>query len=127
MFGYEKYTIYPCRSEYAELPPSRSHLVNGLVYPLPLPSGHGLGVHFTKNLAGTLLLGPNARYVTSKDDYESGRADLRSFYESASRIVPALKFEDLRLSYTGLRAPAARARSFIRRFCDRPRPRNGRL
>lgn len=104
MFGYEKYTIYPCRGEYAELPPSRSHLVSGLVYPLPMPSGHGLGVHFTKNLAGTLLLGPNARYVASKDDYEHGRADLNSFYQSASRIVPALKFEDLRLSYTGLRA-----------------------
>jgi L-2-hydroxyglutarate oxidase LhgO len=104
MFGNERHTIYPCRGEYAELPPGRSHLVNGLVYPLPMPSGHGLGVHFTKNLAGTLLLGPNARYVTSKDDYESGRADLDSFYQSASRILPALRREDLRPSYTGLRA-----------------------
>jgi L-2-hydroxyglutarate oxidase LhgO len=104
MFGNDRHTIYPCRGEYAELPPSRSHLVRGLVYPLPLPAGHGLGVHFTKNLAGTLLLGPNARYVTSKEDYESDRAELRSFYEAASRIVPALRLEDLRPSYAGLRA-----------------------
>jgi glycerol-3-phosphate dehydrogenase len=104
MFGYDRYTIYPCRGEYAELPPSRSDLVNGLVYPLPMPSGHGLGVHFTKNMAGTLLLGPNARYVSSKEDYESGKADLASFYQSARRIVPALRLEDLRPSYTGIRS-----------------------
>jgi glycerol-3-phosphate dehydrogenase len=103
MFGYEKHTIYPCRGEYAELVPRRSHLVNGLVYPLPLPSGHGLGVHFTKNLSDTLLVGPNARYVKSKDDYENGRAELRTFYESAVQMVPSLRFEDLRSSYTGLR------------------------
>lgn len=104
MFGDERHRIYPCRGEYAELPPGRSHLVNGLVYPLPPPSGHGLGVHFTKNLAGTLLLGPNARYVHRKDDYEENRADLESFYQSASRVVPTLRLEDLRPSYTGLRA-----------------------
>jgi glycerol-3-phosphate dehydrogenase len=104
MFGNNSYTIYPCRGEYAELPRSRSDLINGLVYPLPPSSGHGLGVHLTKNLAGTLLLGPNTRYVTSKEDYENGRADLKSFHESASRIVPSLRLEDLRLSYSGLRA-----------------------
>jgi glycerol-3-phosphate dehydrogenase len=104
LFGYDKYTIYPCRGEYAELPPSRSGIINSLVYPLPLPSGHGLGVHFTKNLAGTLLVGPNARYVKTKDDYENGRAELTTFYESAVQMVPSLRLEDLRLSYSGLRS-----------------------
>jgi glycerol-3-phosphate dehydrogenase len=104
LFGYDKYTIYPCRGEYAELPPSRSGIINSLVYPLPLPSGHGLGVHFTKNLAGTLLVGPNARYVKTKDDYENGRAELITFYESAVQMVPNLRLEDLRPSYSGLRA-----------------------
>jgi L-2-hydroxyglutarate oxidase LhgO len=104
MFGNDAHTIYPCRGEYAELPPGRSTLVNGLVYPLPMPSGHGLGVHFTKNMAGRLLLGPNARYVSSKDDYESGKADLDSFFESARLIVPSLRLEDLRPGYTGIRA-----------------------
>ncbi len=104
MFGLDQHTIYPVRGEYAELVPSRSHLVNNLVYPLPLPSGHGLGVHFTKTVGGTLLVGPNARYVGGKEDYEHGREDLRAFYDSAVVMLPALKFEDLRPSYSGLRA-----------------------
>lgn len=103
MFGYDKHTIYPCRGEYAELAPSARKLVNGLVYPPPLPTLHGLGVHFTKTTAGALLIGPNARYVKSKDDYEGDRTDLRVFYESAARMAPALRFEDMRMSYTGIR------------------------
>ncbi len=103
MFGYDKHTIYPCRGEYAELLPGARKLINGLVYPLPLPTGHGLGVHFTKTTAGALLVGPNARYVKRKDDYESDRTDLRLFYESAALMAPALRFEDMRVSYTGIR------------------------
>ena len=104
MIGYDEHTIYPCRGEYAELPPRLNEIVNGLIYPLPPASGHGLGVHFTKNIAGTVLLGPNANYVNSKDDYENNRSSLDSFYESAVKIVPQLQREDLRLSYTGIRA-----------------------
>jgi glycerol-3-phosphate dehydrogenase len=104
MFGYGKYTIYPCRGEYTELPASRSGIINGLVYPLPLPTGHGLGVHFTKTLAGILLVGPNSRYVSAKDDYENDRTELSAFYQSAVQMVPSLRLEDLRLSYSGLRA-----------------------
>lgn len=103
MFGYEQHTIYPCRGEYAELPPSRSSFINGLVYPLPLASGHGLGVHFTKTTGGRLLLGPNACYIGRKDNYEDGRTELREFYEAALVMAPSLRLEDLRLSYTGIR------------------------
>jgi glycerol-3-phosphate dehydrogenase len=103
MFGYDKHTIYPCRGEYAEVVPSRNQIVKGLVYPLPLPSGHGLGVHFTRTTGGSLLVGPNARYRQSKDDYESDRTALEDFYESAALMCPSLRPEDLRLSYTGLR------------------------
>ena len=104
MVGEEKYTIYPCRGEYAELPPRLSNIVNGLIYPVPPANGHGLGVHFTKNTAGTVLLGPNANYVADKEDYENNRTLLESFYESAAQIVPKLQLEDLRLSYTGIRS-----------------------
>jgi glycerol-3-phosphate dehydrogenase len=103
MFGYDKYTIYPCRGEYAELTPGARSLVNGLVYPLPLPSGHGLGVHFTKTTAGALLIGPNATYIDSKENYEEDRTPLIEFFESARQMVPDLRLEDMRLSYTGIR------------------------
>jgi L-2-hydroxyglutarate oxidase LhgO len=104
MLGFDRHTIYPCRGEYAEVVPSRSHLVQGLVYPLPLPSGHGLGVHFTRTLSGRLLVGPNARYVSGKENYEEGRAEVAEFYEASRRTLPALKLDDLRSSYSGLRA-----------------------
>jgi L-2-hydroxyglutarate oxidase LhgO len=60
-------------------------------------------VHFTKTTAGGLLIGPNARYVKNKDDYENDRTDLRDFYESAAQMAPALRFEDMRPGYTGIR------------------------
>ena len=104
MFGYDEHTIYACRGEYAELVPKLSDIVNGLIYPLPPASGHGLGVHFTKNMAGRVLLGPNARYVDDKEDYESNPTPLSEFYEAARMIVPSLQFEDLRPSYSGLRS-----------------------
>jgi len=104
MFGQEAYKVFPVRGEYAEVVPSRRDLVNGLVYPLPLKSGHGLGVHFTRTTSGALLIGPNSRHVVSKEDYENDRLGVSFFFESGREIVPALRLEDIRLSYSGLRA-----------------------
>jgi L-2-hydroxyglutarate oxidase LhgO len=102
-FGYDKHTIYPCRGEYAEVVPSRRHLINGLVYPLPLKNGHGLGMHLTPTTGGRLLVGPNSRYRDSKEDYEGDPATIESFHAAALTMLPDLQIEDLRLSYSGLR------------------------
>jgi glycerol-3-phosphate dehydrogenase len=104
MFGEDRFHIYPCRGEYAEVAASRREMVSHLIYPLPFASGHGLGVHFTRTTEGRLLLGPTARYVTRKDDYESNPEPLSSFFESGRRIVPSLRLEDLRPGYSGIRA-----------------------
>ena len=102
--GNHRYRIYPVRGEYCEAIPSKSHMVHGLVYPLPHPKGLSLGVHLTKTLWGTLLVGPTARYIESKTDYEGGREAPAEFARSARRLLPDLKEEDLVLAYSGIRA-----------------------
>ncbi|HKW57529.1 MAG TPA: NAD(P)/FAD-dependent oxidoreductase [Candidatus Acidoferrum sp.] len=103
MLGNKSWKIYPVRGEYCEIRGSRAALINNLVYPLPHAHGLSLGVHFTKTLWGTVLLGPTATYVEGKENYERDRLPIRDFAESARTLLPEVQEADLQLGYSGLR------------------------
>jgi glycerol-3-phosphate dehydrogenase len=102
--GNTRHRIYPVRGEYCEVVKAKSDLIRALVYPLPHPEGLSLGVHFTKTMWDTVLVGPTARYIQDKDDYERDLLPVEEFARRAQRLVPEIRAEDLRLAYTGIRA-----------------------
>jgi glycerol-3-phosphate dehydrogenase len=107
MLGNRSWKIYPVRGEYCEVRGPRSALINNLVYPLPHSHGLSLGVHFTKTLWGTFLLGPTATYVEGKDNYEKNRLPIADFAHSAKTLLPEIEEKDLQLGYSGLRPKLA--------------------
>ena len=103
LLGNKSWRIYPVRGEYCEIRGPRRSLINALVYPLPHTDALSLGVHFTKTLWGTVLLGPTARYVEGKDNYERDRLAIADFVLGAKPLLPEVEEADLQLGYSGLR------------------------
>lgn len=103
LLGPRPWKIYPVRGEYCELRGAKAALVHNLVYPLPHSGGLTLGLHFTKTLWGTTLVGPTARYVESKENYERERMTIPEFATDVKSLIPEIEAQDMHLAYTGLR------------------------
>src|ERR1700677_3519672 len=111
--------IYPVRGEYCELVRARQEWVRSLVYPLPHPEGVSLGVHLTKTVWGNVLVGPTARYVDDKNNYERDREPIEAFARGAKLLLPELKPSDLIPAYSGIRAKLTPpSRHGEKRFAD---------
>ncbi len=103
MLGPRPWKIYPVRGEYCEIRGAKAELIRNLVYPLPHHDQLTLGVHFTKTLWGTTLVGPTATYVDGKENYERGRMEIAKFATDAKTMLPEIEEGDLQLGYSGLR------------------------
>ena len=117
--GNNSWKIYPVRGEYCEVRGPRASLINTLVYPLPHHDGLSLGVHFTRTLWDTFLLGPTATYVEGKDNYERGRLAIRDFAESAKTLLPEIRGRRFAAWVFGIAAEARAADgAWHCGFCD---------
>jgi (S)-2-hydroxyglutarate dehydrogenase len=74
--------IVPFRGEYFELAPSRTHLVNALIYPVPDPQFPFLGVHLTRGVNGHIHVGPNAVLALAREGYSWRAIDLGDVAET---------------------------------------------
>ncbi len=70
--------IVPFRGEYFRLIPERTHLVKGLIYPVPNPDYPFLGVHFTKRIHGGVDLGPNAVLAFAREATPEARSSRKN-------------------------------------------------
>jgi (S)-2-hydroxyglutarate dehydrogenase len=102
--------IVPFRGEYYELAPSATHLVRGLVYPVPDPAFPFLGVHLTRGIDGSVHAGPNAVLALRREGYRWSDIGSRD-------VLDVLSFPGFwRLARHNVRTGAAEiARSLSRR------------
>jgi L-2-hydroxyglutarate oxidase len=69
--------IIPFRGEYYRVRPERSHLVRGLIYPVPDPRYPFLGIHWTRRIDGSLEIGPNAVLALALEGYRRRDMSMR--------------------------------------------------
>lgn len=110
------YRIFPVKGQYFRIRGQKGRAVNGLVYPGPEKGLTGLGIHVTKDLSGSVRLGPDARYVTEICyDVDPGCAP--DFLKSARRLFPFLTEDDLMPDMAGIRPkiqpPGGEVRDFV--------------
>ncbi len=125
--------IVPFRGDYWRLRRERTHLVRGLIYPVPDRELPFLGSHLTRRLDGEVWVGPNAALALARERYsrrafvprDAGAAlafpgtrrllarhwratvrERRAGARSAIRYVPELTPADLERGPCGIRAQA---------------------
>jgi L-2-hydroxyglutarate oxidase len=119
--------IVPFRGAYLRLRADRSHLVRGLIYPVPDPELPFLGVHLSRHLDGSVSLGPSAllaptrlarslawpgTWRMARRWWRTGARELaraastRRAARDAAGYVPELEPGDFTRWYAGIRAQA---------------------
>jgi L-2-hydroxyglutarate oxidase LhgO len=101
----QDYCLKYCKGQYFRVVNFRKcDLVSRLIYPIPHERASGLGVHLTKDLAGGLRLGPDVQYVERNNfNYDVDISKRKYFLDSALRLSPFLKEEDLAPDIAGIR------------------------
>jgi len=96
------YRLHWSKGNYFAAPSSLRGTVSRLVY--PVPTNTSLGVHVVIDLGGRLRFGPDVEYLSERTaDYRVDETRRDRFAESARRLLPFLKNEDLTPDMSGIR------------------------
>lgn len=76
--------IVPFRGAYLRLSSTAAPQVRGMIYPVPDPALPFLGVHLTRHIDGSTMLGPTAMMVPSRDGYLFRTVRPRDVWETLS-------------------------------------------
>ncbi|MBI1870570.1 MAG: L-2-hydroxyglutarate oxidase [Chlamydiae bacterium] len=74
-----EYMINPFRGEYFVVGGKSVSIINSMIYPVPNPEFPFLGVHLTKTIAGSILIGPNAVPAFGREAYSKWSFNLKDF------------------------------------------------
>lgn len=72
-----EYVIAPFRGEYFEVNRTSPPIVNSMVYPVPNPLVPFLGIHLTRTVSKSVLIGPNAVPAFGREAYSRWAINLR--------------------------------------------------
>ena len=75
--------IVPIRGSWLRLRPDKAGLVRGNIYPVPDPDLPFLGAHLTRGHDGSVLIGPTAMLVGSREGYNLSDLNARDIRETA--------------------------------------------
>lgn len=101
------------RGDYLSVSPSAPRPRCALVY--PLPQQHGLGVHLTRDLGGSVRAGPDAYAVSEPDTRlsllspEQWEHKADAFAASLRRFLPGIEAQHLQPEFAGVRPKLVRA------------------
>ncbi|MFZ2526768.1 MAG: L-2-hydroxyglutarate oxidase [Rhodococcus sp. (in: high G+C Gram-positive bacteria)] len=76
--------IVPFLGDYFLLRPELSTTVRGLIYPVPDPRYPFLGVHLTKRIDGSIMLGPNAFLSPGREAYDRRSGSARDLWDAVA-------------------------------------------
>ncbi len=101
IFNAEKFHIRPRKGEEFVLDKEFSSYINHTIY--PVPGKISKGVLIIPTVEGTVMVGPTADFVESKEDTTTDKENLRKVFNSARRLIPSVSEKYIITSFAGLR------------------------
>ncbi|KYK24925.1 hypothetical protein AYK25_05920 [Thermoplasmatales archaeon SM1-50] len=101
------FQIFPCRGEYLVLDKTYGSLIQSMVYPIPNKELGVLGVHITPTIDGNILLGPSAEFIDDSYDTSTTKEMMKTLFQEAREIIPALPEDTAINAYAGIRCKLA--------------------